>query len=135
MRAVRVEHASGTRRRSHRAPPSAVVTHMARPRKGFSRKTDPLEQVVEQTAHFLGPWDQDFQNSEKDLVALRNRLRMSQAEFARRFGFPVATLRNWEAGKRKPRGPSLALLRIIAYHPTVAMRAMIRVRRAWNEKP
>ena len=29
----------------------------------------------------------------------------------------------------------MALLRIIAYHPTVAMRAMIRVRRARNEKP
>ena len=86
-------------------------------------------------AQFPGPLDEDFKKSENDIVALRNRLRMSQAEFARRFGFPVATLRNWEAGKRRPRGPSLALLRIIAYHPAVAMRAMIRVRRALNEKP
>jgi transcriptional regulator with XRE-family HTH domain len=60
---------------------------------------------------------------------------MSQEEFARRFGFPVATLRNWESGKRKPRGPALALLRIIAYHPAVAVRAMIRVRRGREPRP
>jgi len=60
---------------------------------------------------------------------------MTQVEFARRFGIPVATLRNWEAGKRKPRGPALALLQVIAYQPAVAMRAMIRMRRAWKEKP
>jgi hypothetical protein len=29
----------------------------------------------------------------------------------------------------------LALLQVIAYHPAVAMRAMIRARRAWSEKP
>ena len=59
---------------------------------------------------------------------------MSQTEFAHRFGFPVATLRKWELGKRVPSGPSLALLQVIAYHPAVAMRAIVRARRAWEEK-
>jgi DNA-binding transcriptional regulator YiaG len=29
-------------------------------------------------------------------TALRRRLNMTQQEFAQRFGFPVATLRDWE---------------------------------------
>jgi putative transcriptional regulator len=93
-----------------------------------------MDQVIEPLASFPGPLDQDFRNSENDVQALRNRLRMSQTEFARRFGFSVATLRNWESGKRAPRGPSLALLRIIAYHPAIAMRAIVRARRAHERK-
>ena len=94
-----------------------------------------MDHEIEPLAHFPGPLDQDFRNSENDVPALRNRLRMSQTEFARRFGFPVATLRNWESGKRVPRGASLALLRVIAYHPAVVMRALVRSRRAWGVKP
>jgi putative transcriptional regulator len=85
--------------------------------------------------HFPAPLDQDFRNSRFEVPALRNRLRLSQTEFAHRFGFSVATLRHWEAGRRAPSGPSLALLQVIAYHPAVAMRAIVRGRRAWQEKP
>jgi DNA-binding XRE family transcriptional regulator len=107
-----------------------LVEHVMPPaRNGFSRKSEPLDHAIEPLASFPGPLDHDFRNSENEVQALRNRLRMSQTEFAQRFGFPVATLRNWESGKRAPRGPSLALLRIIAYHPAIAMRAMIRARR------
>ena len=60
---------------------------------------------------------------------------MSQTEFSSRFDVPLPTLRHWEAGERAPRGPALALLRVIAYHPAVVMRALIRARRASLEKP
>lgn len=37
-----------------------------------------------------------------DVKAIRRRLRKSQAEFARMIGVSVATLRNWEQGRRAP---------------------------------
>ena len=41
--------------------------------------------------------------------AIRAAARMTQAEFAARIGVPVETVRNWEQGKRSPRGPARAL--------------------------
>ena len=52
--------------------------------------------------------------------AIRSATRMTQAEFAARIGVPVDTVRNWEQGKRSPRGPARALLRMIEQAPDVA---------------
>ncbi len=52
--------------------------------------------------------------------AIRAAARMTQAEFAARIGVPVETVRNWEQGKRSPRGPARALLRMIEGAPDVA---------------
>jgi putative transcriptional regulator len=52
-----------------------------------------------------------------DVKAIRQRLNMSQREFARCFGFPVGTLRNWEQGHRTPEGPSRVLLTLIERIP------------------
>jgi putative transcriptional regulator len=52
--------------------------------------------------------------------AIRAAARMTQAEFAARIGVPVETVRNWEQGKRSPRGPARALLRVIEGAPEVA---------------
>ena len=52
--------------------------------------------------------------------AIRAAARMTQAEFATRIGVPVETVRNWEQGKRSPRGPARALLRMIEGAPEVA---------------
>lgn len=52
--------------------------------------------------------------------AIRAAARMTQAEFAARIGVPVETVRNWEQGKRSPRGPARALLRLIDGAPDVA---------------
>jgi len=46
---------------------------------------------------------------------LRRRARLTQLEFASRVGVPVETIRNWEQGKRMPRGPARALLAVIAH--------------------
>src|SRR4051812_38085081 len=69
-----------------------------------------------------------FQLPTVDTAQLRRRLRMSQTRFAHRFGFPVATLRHWERGNRKPGGASLALLHVIDYNPPVALRAIARAK-------
>ena len=55
---------------------------------------------------------------------VRQRLGLSQTEFARRIDVPVATLRNWEQGKRAPRGPARALLRLIDRAPEAALAAL-----------
>jgi putative transcriptional regulator len=52
-----------------------------------------------------------------DVRATRKRLGLSQAEFAARFGFQPATLRNWEQGRTRPDGPARVLLAVIARHP------------------
>jgi putative transcriptional regulator len=48
---------------------------------------------------------------------VRERLGLSQTAFARRIGVPVDTVRNWEQGKRSPRGQARALLRILDRMP------------------
>jgi putative transcriptional regulator len=59
-----------------------------------------------------------------DVAALRRRLGMTQTQFARRFGFPVATLRHWELGDRNPRGPARVLLTVIARNHRAVLKAL-----------
>jgi putative transcriptional regulator len=51
---------------------------------------------------------------------IRARTRLTQAEFAAGIGVPIETVRNWEQGKRSPRGPARALLKVIDRAPQVA---------------
>ena len=57
---------------------------------------------------------------------LRRRARLTQQEFAARLGVPVETIRNWEQGKRMPRGPARALLAVIAHAPETVFAALAR---------
>jgi putative transcriptional regulator len=51
---------------------------------------------------------------------IRTNAKLTQTEFAARIGVPVETVRNWEQGKRVPRGPARALLKLIEQAPDVA---------------
>jgi putative transcriptional regulator len=51
---------------------------------------------------------------------VRARTNLTQAEFAARIGVPLETVRNWEQGKRSPRGPARALLKLIDKVPDIA---------------
>jgi len=55
---------------------------------------------------------------------LRRRARLTQIEFAARLGVPVETIRNWEQGKRAPRGPARALLAVFAHSPETVFAAL-----------
>jgi putative transcriptional regulator len=55
---------------------------------------------------------------------VRARTRLTQAEFAARIGVPIETVRNWEQGKRSPRGPARALLKVIDKAPDAAFAAL-----------
>lgn len=51
---------------------------------------------------------------------VRGRTGLTQTAFAARIGVPVETVRNWEQGKRSPRGPARALLKVIDQAPEAA---------------
>ena len=57
---------------------------------------------------------------------VRARTRLTQAEFAARIGVPIETVRNWEQGKRHPRGPARALLKLLDQAPDVAFSVLSR---------
>ncbi len=52
-----------------------------------------------------------------DVHEVRTSMGLSQAQFAAKFGFPPATLRNWEQGRSRPDTPTRVLLAVIAKHP------------------
>jgi putative transcriptional regulator len=60
-----------------------------------------------------------------DVRAIRKHLGLSQAQFAERFGFDLATLRNWEQGRRQPEGPARAYLKVIEREPELVQRALV----------
>jgi len=64
-----------------------------------------------------------------DVKSIREKLKASQAEFALMIGVSVATLRNWEQGRRTPDGPALALLRVAARNPRAVAEALHRIPR------
>ncbi len=59
--------------------------------------------------------------------ALRQRLGMTQAEFAEAFGLPISTLRDWEQLRSNPDAPARALLRAIECEPDTMRRLLSRV--------
>jgi putative transcriptional regulator len=54
-----------------------------------------------------------------DVSQIRARLQLSQGQFAALLGISVATVRNWEQGRRTPEGPARILLQVAARHPEV----------------
>ena len=59
-----------------------------------------------------------------DVKEVRRRLGQSQSEFARMIGVSLATLQNWEQGRRQPEGPARALLRVAAANPQAVAKAL-----------
>jgi putative transcriptional regulator len=59
-----------------------------------------------------------------DVKAIRGRLGKSQSEFAAMIGVSLATLQNWEQGRRHPEGPARALLKVAAENPKAVAEAL-----------
>jgi putative transcriptional regulator len=51
----------------------------------------------------------------------RRFLGLTQAPLAAAMGLRVATIRSYEQGRRRPRGLTLALLRLYARHPRILL--------------
>jgi len=58
-----------------------------------------------------------------DARTIRENLKLSQSEFAKMLNISVATLQNWEQGRRAPDGPAKTLLRVAATHPEAVLHA------------
>ena len=56
--------------------------------------------------------------------SVRRSVGLSQAEFSRRIGVPVAKVRDWESGRQTPAGPERTVLRLIAHSPGAALAAL-----------
>jgi putative transcriptional regulator len=59
-----------------------------------------------------------------DVRALRERLDMSQQEFARAYRIPLPTLKGWEQGRRQPDATAAAFLSVIARLPKETLSAL-----------
>lgn len=65
-----------------------------------------------------------------DVVRIRNKLGLSQGAFAVFMGVSVATLRNWEQGRREPQGSARSLLLIAEKVPSAFLKAFKLIRRS-----
>lgn len=65
-----------------------------------------------------------YRPHEVNVSSIRERLSLTQEQFAARFGFSVATLRHWERGDRSPSGASLVLLNVIDRNPGAVLKAL-----------
>lgn len=56
--------------------------------------------------------------------AIRKATGLTQVRFAQRIGIEIATLQNWEQGRREPTGPAKALLTAIRNDPVHVLQAL-----------
>jgi putative transcriptional regulator len=59
-----------------------------------------------------------------DVKAIRRSLKMSQQKFAAAYRIPLATLKNWEQGRRAPDAPAKAYLLAIKRRPKEVLAAV-----------
>lgn len=62
-----------------------------------------------------------------DVKAIRKSMRLSQAEFARTYRFPLGTVRDWEQRRRRPDTGSATLLRMIQADPAGVERIIAEI--------
>ena len=62
-----------------------------------------------------------FYIDEPNAKEIRSKFDLTQNEFAKLLNISVATLRNWEQGRRRPEGPARVLLNVANSHPDVLM--------------
>ena len=65
-----------------------------------------------------------FDRPPLDVKAMREGIGLSQSEFARLLRVSVRTVQNWEQDRRHPTGPALALLKIVAKAPELAIQSL-----------
>ena len=91
-----------------------------------SKIIDGLEQAV-RFAHgekTLGTIHRVLIPAPPDVRIIREKQSLTQKEFAEKYGFSLATLRNWEQGHRVPTGASRVLLLVIAKSPETVEAAL-----------
>ena len=100
----------------------------------LASRPQPSESEIEaQTAEDDDAWtDEELERAElvlpppssEQVRALRKKLGLSQVQFARRFGFTLDTIQQYEQGRRRPSGPAASYLRVIDADPEAVIRAL-----------
>ena len=62
-----------------------------------------------------------FYIDEPNAKEIRSKFHLTQIEFAKLLNISVATLRNWEQGRRRPEGPARVLLNVANTNPKVLL--------------
>jgi putative transcriptional regulator len=62
-----------------------------------------------------------FRIEDPNVPEIRKHIGLSQEKFAQLLGVSIATLRNWEQGRRKPDGAARVLLCVAAKHPQIVL--------------
>ena len=55
---------------------------------------------------------------------IRNELKMTQQQFAKKFELPIGTLRDWEQKVREPDNAAKSYLRVISKNPIAVIKAL-----------
>ena len=115
---------------SRKSPRRSSGSSAAKPRRRTEASLGErlLDSMKELRAHLRG----EIQLSETvyhvppqtDARALREKLRLSQSEFAALFGFNLRTLQDWEQGRPRPEIPIRAYLALIQRDPQAVIRAL-----------
>lgn len=88
----------------------------------FNELMDSVEQMDEIVKGERQPSRENFVAATR-LKEIRQRVKLSQPKFANLIGVEVATLRNWEQGRREPTGPARVLIRAIEKDPENVLKA------------
>lgn len=59
-----------------------------------------------------------------DVYQIRQKYKLTQLEFSKKFGFSLRTLQQWEQRRRRPHGSALVLLKVVDYAPEVVNKAL-----------
>ncbi|HEY8580845.1 MAG TPA: helix-turn-helix domain-containing protein [Beijerinckiaceae bacterium] len=73
------------------------------------------------------PWtDEEFERAffARDVRSAREKLGLTQAQFAERFHIGLARLRDWEQGRHQPDSAAKAYVKVIAREPEAVARAL-----------
>ena len=92
-------------------------------KKDFDKLVASVKQAGEIKRGKLKP-SRAFRFKPADIKAIREKLGVSQSEFALMIGVSVSTLQNWEQGRRQPDGPARALLKVAAENPEAVAEAL-----------
>lgn len=65
-----------------------------------------------------------FEVAAPDVKAVRQKIGLSQSEFARLMRVSVKTLQNWEQHRRNPTGPAAALLKVVSVSPDAVLKSL-----------
>jgi putative transcriptional regulator len=98
-----------------------------------SEKGKRLEAAMGEALDFMKGESKDARVSEIDVPlvnvkAVREKLSLTQDEFARRYGFSTSAVQNWEQGRRRPERAARLLLLLIRDESEVVERQLEKLR-------